>query len=169
MRIRMIITALMLMVSMGMNAQIGVGYQADSAKMAEYREQIGLDMSVPDFQVKKIDVAKMGTRLANLLRYFEENYSQGSYSRWITSVLREQNEEFENVYPEVTKIKLESASKKSNEISILLKVSPDKTIEDMKQADLTIHFIDGVSESQTSNELFSYMSRYVLAREQLNQ
>ena len=44
MRIRMIITALMLMVSMGMDAQIRVGYHTDSAKMAEYRERIGIDM-----------------------------------------------------------------------------------------------------------------------------
>ena len=38
MRIRMIIATLMLMVSMGMDAQIRVGYQTDSAKIAEYRE-----------------------------------------------------------------------------------------------------------------------------------
>ena len=37
----------------------------------------------------------------------------------------------------------------------------------VKQADLTIHFNDGVSESQSANELFTYMSRYVQARENL--
>ena len=84
------------------SAQVRIGVQADSARMAEYREQIGLDMSIPDFEVKKIDEAKIGTRLANLLRYLEENYSQSTYSRWITSVLREQNVEFEHAYPEVT-------------------------------------------------------------------
>ena len=93
-----------------------------SDRMAAYREAIGLDMSVPDFVVKKIDDAKMGARLANLLRYFEENSSQGSYSRWISSVLREQNEDFKYVYPEVTKIKLESASKTGNEITVKYKI-----------------------------------------------
>lgn len=44
----------------------------------------------------------------------------------------------------------------------------DMNTRDVKQVDLTIHFIDGVSESQTANELFSYMSRYVQAREKLN-
>lgn len=145
----------MLMVSMGMNAQIVVGYQTDSVRMAEYREQIGLDMSVPDFEVKKIDGAKMGTRLANLLRYFEENYSQGSYNRWITSVLREQNEEFENVYPEVTKIKLESASKMGNEIAIKYKIWLGDNPKKIKQTLVTFHFIDGVSKSKTVNEMFS--------------
>ena len=54
-RIRMIIAALMLMVSMGMDAQIRVGYQTDSAKIAEYRERIGIDMTVPDFETKKVN------------------------------------------------------------------------------------------------------------------
>lgn len=62
MRIRMIITALMLMVSMGMDAQIRVGYQTDSAKIAEYRERIGIDMTVPDFETKKIDAKVMGSK-----------------------------------------------------------------------------------------------------------
>ena len=85
----MIIATLMLMVSMGMDAQIKVGYQTDSAKIAEYRERIGIDMTVPDYETKKIDARVMGTRNAE------------------------------------------------------------------------------VSESQSANELFSYMSRYVQAREKL--
>ena len=134
----------------------------------EIREKIGLDMSVSDFEVKKIDDKKMGTRLANLLRYLEENYSQGSYSRWITSVLREQNEEFENVYPEVTKIKLESASKAGNEIIVKYKILLGENPKIIKQTFVTFYFMDGVSESKTVNDMFSYMSRYVQAREQLN-
>ena len=59
MRIRMIIATLMLMVSMGVNAQLRTA-QTDSAKIAEYRERIGLDMTVPDFETKKIDAKMMG-------------------------------------------------------------------------------------------------------------
>ena len=50
-----------------------------------------------------------------------------------------------------------------------MKVWSDKNSKDVKQVDLTFHFNDGVSESQSTNELFSYMSRYVQAREKLNQ
>ena len=50
-----------------------------------------------------------------------------------------------------------------------MKVWPGKNTKDVKQGNLTIHFSDGVSESQSTNELFTYMSRYVLAREKLNQ
>lgn len=62
-----------------------------------------------------------------------------------------------------------SVNKKGNELSILMKVWPDKNAGDVKQADLTIRLVDGVSESQSANELFSYMSRYVQAHENLNQ
>ena len=166
----MIITTLMLLLSATLSAQ---SHQPSdirpqpSDRMAAYREAIGLDMTVPDFSTKKID-AKMGTRLANILRYFEENYSQGFYSRWITSVLREQNEEFEHVYPEVTKIKMESASKLGNEITVKYKIWLGDNPRKIKQTLIAFHFIDGVSESKTVNEMFSYMSRYVQAREQLN-
>ena len=169
MRIRMIITALMLMVSMGMNAQIRVGYQTDSAKIAEYRERIGIDMTVPDFETKKIDAKVMGTRLAGILEYLLENYTQGTYDRLLTRMLGEQVEELKQAYFNIKKMKFVSASKKDNEITILMKVWPDKNTRNVKQVDLTIHFNDGVSESQIANELFSYMSRYVQAREKMNQ
>ena len=164
---KLLFVIMLFVCTMCASAQVRIGVQADSARMAEYREQIGLDMLLPDFEVKKIDDAKMGTRLANLLRYFEENYSQGSYNRWITSVLREQNEEFENVYPEVTKIKLESASKAGNEIAIKYKVWLGDNPKKIKQTLVTFHFTDGVSEGKIVNEMFCYMSRYVQAREQL--
>ena len=117
---------------------------------------------------KKIDAKVMGTRLAGILEYLLENYTQGTYDRLLTRMLGEQVEELKQAYFDIKKMKFLSASKKSNEISILLKVSPDKTIEDMKQVDLSIHFKDGVSESQRVNDLFSNMSRYVQAREKLN-
>ena len=55
--------------------------QADEAKRAKIRESIGLDMSVPDFDTKKIDAKVMGSRLAGILDYLMENYQQGIYDR----------------------------------------------------------------------------------------
>ena len=168
MRIRMIIATLMLMMLMGMDAQIRVGYQTDSAKIAEYRERIGLDMTVPDFETKKIDAKVMGPRLAGILEYLLENYTQGTYDRLLTRMLGEQVEELKQAYFNIKKMKYVSATKVGDELSILMKVWPDKNSKDVKQVDLTIPFNNGVSESQTENELFSYMSRYVQAREKLN-
>lgn len=164
MRIRMIIATLMLMVSMGMEAQLR-NVLTDSAKIAEYRERIGIDMTVPDFETKKIDAKVMGTRLAGILEFLLETYTQGTYSRLIAQMIGEQVEELKQAYFNIKKMKFVSAAKKGNELTILMKVWPDKNTRDVKQADLTIHFIDGVSESQSANELFTYMSRYVQARE----
>ena len=135
----------------------------------EIREKIGLDMTVPDFSTKKIDAKVMGTRLAGILEYLLENYKQGTYERQIALMIGEQVEELKQAYFNIKKMKFVSATKKGNELTILMKVWPGKNTKDIKQADLTIHFNDGVSESQSANELFSYMSRYVQAHEKLNQ
>ena len=66
----------MVMVSMGVEAQAKTTL-TDSARIAEYREKIGLDMTVPDFETKKIDAKVMSTRLAGILEYLLENYKQG--------------------------------------------------------------------------------------------
>jgi maltodextrin utilization protein YvdJ len=54
-----IITLLMLMVSMIASAQLWVGYKSDSVKIAEYREKIALDYSMPDYSVTSIDEKKI--------------------------------------------------------------------------------------------------------------
>ena len=87
----MIIATLMLMMSMGMDAQIKVGYQTDSAKIAEYRERIGIDMTVPDFETKTIDGNVMVDRLAGILYYLMENYQLGVYDRKLGLIASEQN------------------------------------------------------------------------------
>lgn len=85
---------------------------SETLQTEEYRQALGLDMSIPDFETNKIDDAKMGTRLANLLRFFEETYKQGTYSFWISSILREQYEELKPTYFEISKLKLQNVSKR---------------------------------------------------------
>ena len=171
MRIRLIIAALMLLLSTTLSAQShqpsDIRLQT-SDRMAAYREAIGLDMTVPDFETKKIDAKVMGTRLAGILEYLLENYTQGTYEKLLTRMLGEQVEELKQAYFNIKKMKFVSATKKGNELTILMKVWPEQNVRDVKQADLTVHFIDGVSESQSANELFSYMSRYVQTREKMN-
>lgn len=72
--------------------------QRDSARQAECREKIGLDYSMPDFCVTSIDEKKMGSRLANLLYFYEEVKEQAVYTRLVNNILGEQNEEFEHSF-----------------------------------------------------------------------
>ena len=141
--------------------------QRDSARQAAYREKIGLDYSMPDYSVTSIDEKKMGARLANLLRFYEEVKEQGMYTRLVIIILGEQNEEFEH-YIEVKKWKLMKVAKSANEITIIYRLWLNKNPKNIKQADVSFHFKDGISESLTVNEMFSNMSHYVQAREQLN-
>ena len=144
------------------------GVPQDSVKIAEYQAQIGLELSVPDFETRMIAEKTMGTRLASLLRYFEENSMQFFYNRCVSSILQNQYEELKNVYFEIMKLKLQSATKVGNEITVKYKVWLSPNAKNVKQTIVTFHFIDGVSESKLVNELFSNMSRYVQARDLLN-
>lgn len=141
--------------------------QIDDAKQTEYREKIGLDYTMPDYNVKKIDAKKIGHRLAGILLYLEENYKQAIYNRKLAAIIAEQKEAFVNSYFELTKLKLVSISKTDNVIVVKYKVTIDTKADKKEQTDLQFCFTDGISDSQKVNELFAYMSRYVSAREEL--
>ena len=138
---------------------------SDSERNAEYKKAIGLDTTVPDFDTKKIDAQVMGSRLANLLNYLLENYHQESYELQIAQILGEQNESLQHLYYKIKKMQFAHASKQGDIMAVLMYVWPDKNIADVDQVDLMFRFVDGVSDDQTTNALFSYMSRYVDAQE----
>ena len=71
---KLLFVILMLVCGLGASAQARTGVQADSARMAEYRGQIGLDMSVPDFEVNRIDEIVIGPRLTAILKRLNRNY-----------------------------------------------------------------------------------------------
>lgn len=139
--------------------------QADDAQRAKYKQEIGLDMSVPDFQTKSINPKVMGARLAGILNYLMENYHQGVYDRRLCQIASEQNETLENVYLQIKKMKFVNAVKRGNEITILMRAYLQKNAANIKQTDITLHFVNGLSESNKVNEMFSYISHYVQARE----
>ena len=151
-----------------MSAQLWVGYKSDSVRTAEYREKIALDYSMPDYSVTSIDEKKIGSRLANILRYYEEVNDQNMIRRKIAAILVEQNEAFEYTSPEFIKQKLVKIKKSADDITIVYKLWLDKNPANLKHVDIQYHFKDGVSESNTVNELFSHMSHYVQTRELLD-
>lgn len=64
-------------------------------------------------------------------------------------------------------MKFVNAVKKGNEITILMRADLQKNTADVKQTDITFHFINGVSDNDKTNELFGYISHYVQARESI--
>lgn len=166
MGINSILTTLLLMVSL-MGAVQPIAAQSEAARRAEVKEKIGLDLSVPDFETKRIDAKVMGERLAGILAYLMENYHQTVYDRKLGLIASEQNEAMENVYFQIKKLKFINAVKKENEIKILLRADFQKNPVNIKQTDITFHFTNGLSESEQVNELFAYICHYVKAREAL--
>ena len=165
---KLLITIFLLLGATSISAQTSTKQTLDSVKIAEYREKLSLDYSMPDYSVKKIDETKIGSHLANILRYFEENGTRGTLTSWLSSILSEQNEAFKNRYIELKKLKLQKVSKKGNEITIIYNASLQVPAGLPSQTDLMFHFLDGVSESKPVNDMFSYISRYITAREQIN-
>ena len=84
--------------------------QIDEKNMMEYREKIGLDYSMPDFNTSKISQKVIGVRLAKILQSLEENYVQGYYNRTLASILAEQLENPAYQFVSVTKIKTKKIS-----------------------------------------------------------
>lgn len=161
-----VVIVLLLFVSITTFAQT---VYSDSTRLAEYRIEIGLDLTVADFNTKSIDPKVLGPRLAGILGYFIENFYQSVYERKLCKILKEQNQALDKVEFEIAKIQFVSAKKVDDEITLLFTVWPSKNKAKVKQIELVFRFKDGVSESQATNELFSLMSRYVQQREQLQQ
>ncbi len=141
--------------------------QADEGKRAELREIIGHDLTVADFDTAKIDSKVMGSRLTGILEYLMENYQQSVYDRRLSQIAIEQNEALENVFSQLKKMRFINAVKRGDEITIIMRVDLQKNAANLKQADLTFHFVDGVSEDEITNDLFIALSHYAQARENI--
>ena len=161
-----LVTLCLLLGAANIYAQSDAKTRSDSLYRQEVREMIALDYSMPDYSVKEIDESKIGSRLTSLLHYLEESLKNSYFNLWIASVVKEQNESLKDRYFEVEKMKLVSVSKAGNVISIQYKASLSDKKENSEPVMVNIHFLDGVSESKNVNDLFSYIGRYVTAREQ---
>ena len=125
--IKLVLTTLLLVFTLSSFAQ-PLPVQTDSIRLAKYRTEIGLDMSVPDFNTKTIDAKVMGTRLAGILDYLMENYVQPSYSRKICQILKEQVEPLKHVEFELKKIQFVGAVKRGEELTLLFTAWPEKML-----------------------------------------
>lgn len=117
------IAFLMMLVSLTSFAQAS---QIDPMYLEKYRTEIGLDMSVPDFNTKTIDAKVMGTRLAGILEYMMENFDQSVYSRKLCLIIKEQVEPLEKLEFGLKKIQFVRAYKSGDEINIMFTIWPDK-------------------------------------------
>lgn len=160
------IAIIMMLVSLTSLAQ-SLPVESDSIRLEKYRTEIGLDMSVFDFDTKKIDSKVMGTRLAGILDYLMDNYHQSVYNRKLSQILKEQDDVLGKSEFEIQKLQFDRASKKDDEIIMHFTVWSSKNIANVNKTSLVFRFKDGVSDCLATNKLLSMMSRYVQRREVL--
>ncbi len=152
----LIVILLMSVCAFSTYAQTAV--QQEDPKVTEKRQQIGIDYSMPDFKTKKIDGAVIGTHLAGMLNLLQKYYNDGTYNWKLAAIVKEQKGMVSQV--SIDKMKVTEISKKGDIISIIMNTKLSKNSEGIKTADIVIVFDKGVSDSQSVNSLFSYLSRY---------
>ena len=130
----------------------------DTRTVEDLRQQIGLDVEMPDYTTKKVDADVIGDHLAKMLNLLVNNITDGWYVQKMSLILSSQDSQLKYVI--VDKIKVLSISKKDNEITVKLMAWLSQNSSGLKTAEVNFHFIDGVSDNQDINDLFSHLSKY---------
>lgn len=130
------------------------------------KTEIGFDLSVPDFDVRSIDAKVIGDRLARILTFLHDNYVQSSFERKFITLIGSQNDKLSSVPFHIKRLKLMRVSKHGDVLTIKYNAQLGKNGANIKKVEFDCVFVDGVSEDNTVNELFSKASHYVQAKEQ---
>ena len=131
--------------------------QAEQYK-SELREKLQLDYSMPDFSTSKLDPKIIGDRLSKMLRKLQDNSRDPFYKSKLSHIVCEQNPNLK--YVTVDKLSIKNISKSGHVMTIKANAMLDKMTAGVKKAEIVMSFDNGVSNSQTINELFSYLGRY---------
>lgn len=146
--------------TLGLSAQvrtIGTG----SDKQEEFRQKIGIDYSITDFDTKKIDGRVIGVRLAKILESLQKNYTQGTYNRQLANIRYEATEDPKIRFLGIDKFKILSVKKEGTVITIRLNTMVKNDMKEKLSHEFDVVFDKGVSHSDKVNYLFSDLSRYI--------
>lgn len=141
------------------SAQSAAELTKEQQYKASVRQQLALDYSMPDYSTSSINAKVMGPRLAKMLEYIRDNYQQFSILNALSMIQSSQVEGLN--YGMVKMMKLKSVTKQGNVIRIVYKTTLEPNNLNLKSSQLTLSFIDGVSEDKTVNDFFCNISRYI--------
>lgn len=135
------------------------GQSKDAQKAMELRQQLNIDYSMPDFSVKKIDSNIIGTRLAQMLQRLQDKYTDDIYNQYLSKIVCEQNDSLN--YVTISNFKIKTISKTGDVITIKSHAKLNKNPLGIKDTDIDMVFVKGVSDSKSVNSLFTTLSRYI--------
>lgn len=156
---KLILLSLLMLAAGSMSAQ--TFSQGEDPKVIEMRQKIGIDYTVPDYDVRKPDTKVMGWRLAKMLQKLEKNYQQGTYNRMLAAIRSEILEEPNLRYIAVNKMKILKIQKVGDVIIIRISTSSKNETLGKLNHEFEIKFDKGVSDNDTVNQLFSDLNRYI--------
>ena len=156
-----LLTLLLLLGASSLSAQNVAETDKQALYNAELRQQIGLDYSMPDYTVKKIDASVIGPRLTKILTRLLDTYKQPLYNQYLAMLRSEVAEDPNLQYVQVEKLKLLNVSKTGNKITIRFNTFTKDKNRGKLDYDLDLTFVDGLSDNQTANDLFCNLGRYI--------
>ena len=160
-RIRTALISLLVLISVSVSAQSKNVSTAEAKTQyeAQVRETLALDYSMPDYSISKIDAKVMGARLAAILEAVNENYQQPKYLSRLS--LMQKSQIADMPYCTVKQMKLKKVEKHDNSITITYETILETNVQNIKKAQLVFRFVDGVSESNSVNDFFCGICRYI--------
>ena len=159
------------MVALSVSAQfryhnITYEQQQEQRKQA-IRDAINFDYSVPDYNVSSLDEKVMGWRLAKMLLYLEDNFTQWQHNRRLSIIRNVQMGEVSVSYHPIDKIKVLNVQKQDSVITIKINTfSKGEKKRDDVNFDITLSFTNNLSDDETTNSLFSDIGRYIRKNEE---
>lgn len=126
---------------------------------SEFREKLRLDYTIPDFSTSKLDPKIIGDSLSKMLRKLQDNSHDSYFNHKLSHIVCEQNPNLK--YVTVDKLSIKNISKSGRVMTIKANAMLDKVTAGVKTAEIVMSLDNGVSNSQTINELFSYLERYI--------
>ena len=154
-----LLTLLLLLVAASLSAQTVAETDKQALYNAEVREKIGLDYSMPDYTIDKIDEKVIGPRLAAILERFNKTYHERGNLDLLNMIQTSQIEGLS--YARIKEMKFDEIKKIGNLITISYNTSLESNNAGKKKATLTFKFKDGVSDDKLTNQFFSSISRYI--------
>lgn len=158
---KFLFSLLFLLGTLSLSAQSQSTPSSDDQKSMELRQQIGLDYSMPDYAVKKIDESVIGPRLTKILTRLLDSYRQPLYNQYLAMLRSEIAEDPNLQYVQVDKLKLLNIAKAGNTITIRFNTFTKDKNRGKLDYDLEFVFVDGLSDDKTVNVLFSNIGRYI--------
>ena len=156
-----LLSLLLLLGAASLSAQTVAETDKQALYNAELRQQIGLDYSMPDYSVKKIEASVIGPRLAKILTRLLDDFRQPLYNQFLAMIRSQVAEDPNLQYVHVDKLKLLNITKAGNTITIRFNTFTKDKNRGKMDYDLEFAFVDGLSEDKTVNDLFSNIGRYI--------